>query len=280
MKIFVTGGKGFIASYVIKELQSRGYNVVTNVRTKDEVTGVETYVMDTRDKAGMYSIIQKSDGVIHLAGLLGTSENMRQAELMNEVNVGGALNVLNALDQFKLPGSFIGVGNHFENNPYSISKTMAERYVLMYAKNFGTKVNVTRTYDAVGPGQKFGKVNKILPTFILKALRGEDISVYGGRDHCSTIDLIWVGDVARRLVEGLVSPDKGNVFEAGSAVPMKVIDIAEKVVQVCGSKSQIIEVPMRQGESECAHVVAQTSSSTRFFDDYLPETIEYYKQYV
>lgn len=289
--VLVTGGRGFIASYCIEELQRQGIEVVTNVRAEDKVTedlyakGVTVYTMDTRDKAGMYGIIQKVDGVIHLAGLLGTAENMRQAELMNEVNIGGALNVLNACDQFNIPLSMIGVGNHLENNPYSISKSTAERYGLMYAKYFGTKVNVTRTWDAVGPRQKWGKINKILPTFINKALKNEDISVYGGKDHCSTIDLIYAGDIAKILIASLVEAsngNKGNVFEAGSAIPMRVYDIAQLVVKACHSQSKIVEVPMRQGESEGAYIVAahpyDKIGEFRKLEDYLPETIEFYKK--
>ena len=281
MRIFVTGGNGFIASYVIPQLKELGHDIVTNVRNDNTVPGCVTYKIDTRDKAGMYGIIQKCDGVIHLAGLLGTSENMRQAELMNEVNVGGALNVLNAMDQFNVPGSFIGVGNYFENNPYSISKTMAERYALMYAKHFKTRVNVTRTFDAVGPRQKFGKINKIIPTFINKALKNEDISVYGGKDQCSTIDLIYAGDISRLLIQALfesISGHTGNVYEAGSGIPRRVYDIAEQVIKACNSQSKIIEVPMRAGESVGAHVVAkEVLKNAKPFEDYLLETIEYYK---
>ena len=290
-KVLVTGGMGFIASYVIEELLHQGFEIITTVRGElsSRVGWLENatiYNLDMRDKAGMYSVIQKVDGVIHLAGLLGTAENMRQAELMNEVNVGGALNVLNACDQFSIPASFIGVGNHHENNPYSISKSTAERYALMYAKYFNTRVNVTRTWDAVGARQKWGKINKILPTFINKALRNEDILVYGGKDKCSTIDLIYVGDIAKILIQSLykaMAGDIGNVFEAGSGIPMRVWDIAKTVVKACNSQSKIIEVPMRPGESEGAYVVASNPyplDSYRKLEDFLPETIEFYRNQI
>jgi UDP-glucose 4-epimerase len=285
-KILVTGGYSFIGSYVIEELIKQGFQPVTTVR-HHEPNGyipkeVIIYEGDMRDTAFIYSVVQKVDGVIHLAGLLGTSENMRFAKIMNEVNIGGALNVLDAIDNFKIPASFISVGNHFENNPYSISKSTAERYALCYAKNFGTKVNVTRTYDAIGPRQKWGKVNKILPTFINKALRNEDISVYGGKEKCSVIDLVYAGDVAEVLIEVLKRSEKGEkgqVFEAGSGIGLKVYDIASKVIEVCQSTSKIIEVPMRQGESEKAHVVAKNPYPIEYrsFESALLETVTYYK---
>lgn len=83
-KVLVTGGMGFIASYVIEELLHQGFEIITTVRGElsSRVGWLENatiYNLDMRDKAGMYSVIQKVDGVIHLAGLLGTAENMRQA---------------------------------------------------------------------------------------------------------------------------------------------------------------------------------------------------------
>lgn len=275
-----------MASYVIEELIKQGYQPVTVVRHVEPNNYIPkecvVYQGDMRDIAFVYSVVQKVDGVIHLAGLLGTSENMRHAREMNEINIGGALNVLDAVDNFKIPTSFISVGNHFENNPYSISKSTAERYALCYAKNFGTKVNVTRTYDAIGPRQKWGKINKILPTFINKALKNEDISVYGGKDKCSIIDLAYAGDIARVLIEVLKKSEageKGQLFEAGSGIGLKVYDIAAMVIKACGSQSKIIEVPMRQGESERAIVVAANPYPIEYraFEPVLEETITYYK---
>ena len=287
-KVLVTGGHGFIAGYVIEELKRQGYQPVTTVRHSEPnpiLDDVIVYHAEMTNEAEIYSVVQKCDAVIHLAGLLGTSENIRQAKIMNEVNIVGALNVLNALDNFKLPGTFISVGNHFENNPYSISKSTAERYALMYAKTFDVRVNVVRTYDAIGPRQKWGKINKILPTFINKALRNEDISVYGGKDKCSVIDMVYVGDIAKILIDVLKRADseglKGHLFEAGSGEESNVYEIAEKVIKACNSQSKIVEVPMRFGESEKAHVVAKDRyplEHYKDFDSVLTETIEYYRK--
>lgn len=289
-KVLVTGGYGFIASYVIEELLEQGYQPVVTVRHSEEndtLKGCHIYQADMTNAASVYSVVQKVDGVIHLAGLLGTSENMRFAKAMNEVNIGGALNILDAIDNFGIPASFIGVGNHFENNPYSISKSTAERYALCYAKNFGTKVNVTRTYDAIGPRQKWGKINKILPTFINKALKNEPISVYGGEHRCSVIDLVYAGDVAKVLIKVLENTSRyplgdcriGQVYEAGSGVGLRVYEIAKMVIKACDSKSEIIEVPMREGESEGAYVVAKNKYPIEYraFEPVLAETVNYYR---
>lgn len=287
-KILVTGSEGFIASYVIQELHRQGYQAIGLQRhagISDAPLDAQPdiiYYADIRDDAGVYGAIEHADGVIHLAGLLGTSENIRQAKIMNDVNINGALNVLNAVDNFKIPSVIIAVGNHFENNTYSISKTTAERYALMYAHNFGTKVNVVRALNAIGPRQKWGKINKILPTFINKALRGEDIPVYGGKDQCGIMDLVYVGDVAKVLIGALhmaVAEKSGYLFEAGTGVGYPVYEIAEKVIAAANSSSKITEVPMRAGESNRSIVVAQKPYPIEYrgIDEVLAETVAYYQ---
>lgn len=285
-KILVTGGHGFLAGYVIEELKRKGYQPVVTIRHTEDNSILDNciiYHADMTDKAAIYGAIEHCDGVIHLAGLLGTSENIRQAEIMNHVNIGGALNVLNAVDNFDIPCVIIGVGNHFENNTYSISKTTAERYALMYAQNFKTRVNVVRALNVIGPRQKWGKINKIIPTFINKALRGEDLQVYGGKDNCGLMDMVYAGDVARVLVNALENAEKGekgNVYEAGTGITWSVYDIAQKVIDLCKTDSKILEVPMRAGESNRSVVVAKTPFPIEYrnLDEVLEETIEYYRQ--
>lgn len=287
-KVAITGLDGFIARHTIQEAKKRGYKVVGNLRhsrvNNEVLDDVNIYYTDIRDKAGVYGMIEHCDGVIHLAGLLGTAENIRQAEIMNEVNVGGALNVLNACDNFQIPCVMIGVGNYFELNTYSISKTTAERYALMYAKNFGTPVNIVRALNAIGTHQKWGKINKILPTFINKALRGEDITIYGGKENCSVMDLVWAGDVAKVLIEVLEMTDqgkaKGEIFEAGTGVGYKVFEIAEMVVDMVGSSSKLVEAPMRYGESVKSEVVAKHPFPIEYrgLKDVISEAIDYYRK--
>ena len=284
--ILVTGGHGFIAGYVIEELERRGYQVVVTVRHNEInpiLNNAIEYQADITNKQAVYGAVQHCDGVIHLAGLLGTTENIRQAEIMNEVNIGGALNVLNAMDNFDIPGVFIGVGNYFENNTYSISKTTAERYAFMYQQNFKTRVNIVRALNAVGPRQKFGKIKKILPTFINSALKNEDIMVYGGIDNCGIMDMVYVGDVATVLVEALersMRGDCGKILEAGVGIGYSVHDIASFVIHQASSRSRIVDVPMRPGESKRSEVVAKNPYPIKYrvLSRIIKETIEYYKK--
>jgi UDP-glucose 4-epimerase len=298
--VFVTGINGYIAYYTVKEALSRGYKVVGNIQTETfrwssefakelESGDLRVYKgVDMRDEAGVYHMIERCDMGIHLAGVLGTKSTRNPKDFIN-VNVMGALNVLEACTIFNLPVVLIGVGNHFENNNYSISKTMAERYGIMYARFNGTRCNVVRALNAVGARQKVKNTGKILPTFITKAIKGEDISVYGGKEHCSVMDLIYAGDVAKVLLDVLEKTASGeiapgtNTYEAGTGIEPTVWDIAEMVLKSIKehgveTKSQIIEVPMRAGESNNSRVVANNPYPMEYTDinKVIDEAVEYY----
>jgi UDP-glucose 4-epimerase len=309
--ILVTGGNGFIASYVIDILKYRGYKVITNVRNNNWKTDpdyerilkdCDVYNIDVRDQAGMAKLVEMSDGVIHLASVLGT-KHVENAKNFYEINLFGTINILEACREFDVPIVYISVGNYFEHNNYSNSKVAAEREVLKYTKFCGVKGNIVRALNAIGGRQKVKNTGKILPTFITKALKNEPIEVYGGKNNCSVMDMIYVGDVARILCDVLTNLDDyffvndgsaidtdkkflakryGNTIEAGTCIGYPVYEIAEKVIKACNSKSEIIQVPMRPGETERSVVVANENNAFPLngnfmnLDNIIQEAIEYY----
>lgn len=288
-KIFVSGANGFIARHTIKELQDRGYKVVSNARSKRKknqkyLKDVEVYYKaDIRDEAFMYKIIEQVDGVIHLAALLGT-KHVRNAWNFYENNVLGTINILEACVEFNTPMVYIGVGNHGEWNNYSNTKTAAEREVLKYAKYCGVKANVVRALNAIGKYQKWKNTGKILPTFARLALQNKSLKVFGGRDNCGVMDLLCASDVAKVLVSVLEETDKGEynaeVKEAGTGIAMPVFDIANKVVEFAESESKVFGVSMRKGESKGSVVKAENPYpiAYRDVDEVIKETIDWYRE--
>lgn len=287
--VLITGGNGFIAGHTIEAALKRGYKVITNVRGDSYPaasasstyllhTDVTLYHTDSRDKVAMRSLIEQVDGVINLAGILGT-KHVDNARDFYENNVFSALNVFDACSEFGVPVVQIAVGNHFETNNYSNSKTAAERDLLMYTRFKGLKGNIVRGLNVIGPRQKVRNTGKIAPTFITKALTGEPLQVYGGKDNCGIMDCLYVKDIANILLDVLEKDTYGNIYEAGTGVGIPVWEIAEAVVRLTGSKSEIQEVPMRAGESNRSVVVAKDPYPYNYtpFEEVLKETIKYYK---
>ena len=252
-KILVTGGSGFIGSAVVHNLIAKSYEVTVFDRNPREhlhkyPPEVSVYYGDVTNVAQVIEAVQQNDGVIHLAAMLGTQETIDNPIPVTTVNTIGSLNVFNAIRQFNRRAVYIAVGNHWMNNPYSISKTTAERYAYMYNKESGTKIAVVRGMNVFGPGQKNAPVRKMMSNFIIDALYERPLTVYGGGTQI--MDWIYVDDIAEILVRALVMEHNvyDRCFEAGLCGDTTVLHVAEKILELTGSLSSIDTVAMRKGE--------------------------------
>lgn len=273
MKVLVTGGNGFIGRWTVARLRQGGHTPVIFDRYRHEGAlghgaGAEFFLGDVRDEAAVTEAMAKVDGWIHLAAVLGTQETIQNPRPAAEVNILGGLNVLEAAAQHQLPGVYIGVGNHWMQNTYSITKTAIERFVAMFNAYRGTRVNVVRAMNAYGPGQAaappYGpaKVRKITPAFVCRALVGADVEIYGDGKQVS--DMVYVTDVAAALVRALERAAAGDVFdravEVGPVEHRTVREVAELIIRLAGSTSELRHLPMRPGELPGATVTADTST--------------------
>jgi len=278
VKVLVTGGTGFIGQWTVKELRSRNLEPVILDRhhLPRGDRNIERFMGSITDKAAVDHAVSAVNGVIHLAAQLGTQETVDYPDIAFETNVMGSLNVFEAVRRYKVPAVYITVGNHWMNNPYSISKNTAERLALMFNHEHNTRITVVRGYNAYGPGQKIGPVRKIIPNFIIPALRDEAITVYG--DGSQIMDMIYVGDLAEILVDALVVPQEG-VIEAGTGRPTTVLQIAQMVIEKVGT-GRVETVAMRPGEPEHAIVLADPPhpKAQTTLEEGLDRTIPYYDE--
>lgn len=259
-KVLVTGGAGFIGSYVVDNLIERGIHVVVfDHLGRKPREDCDIFLGDTRDYTAVSEAVATCDGVIHLAGVLGTQETISKPQPSVETNIIGGLNVFEAVRHYNIPAVYIAVGNYWMNNSYSITKTTAERFAIMYNKEHGTKIAVVRGLNAYGPRQKHNPVRKIMPNFIIPALNGEEITIYGNGEQI--MDMIYVADLAEILVRALLNDHRvyDRVFEAGTGRKTSVKFIAEEVIRQVGSGS-VKYVPMRPGESENSVVLANVET--------------------
>jgi len=278
--VLVTGGTGFIGSYVAQELERRmGYRPLVLDRSRHSEIG-NLVLGDIRDATAVNEAMAHADGWIHLAGVLGTAETIQNPLPAAETNVIGGLNVLQAAAQYRLPGVCIAVGNHWMNNTYSITKTTIERFCAMYRAERGLPVTVVRALNAYGPRQSvaapFGpsKVRKIMPALVCRALLGLDIELYG--DGSQVMDMIYVEDVARILVDALertmIRGPIERVLEAGTGRATTVLDIAQTVASEVG-EANLKFLPMRPGEPEHSIVIADVSTLRNLYT-HMPEPVK------
>ena len=253
MIVGVTGGAGFIGSWICEELKSRGhtpYVLDHKGRLEHGLLG------DVRDNTIVMEMAAHVDAIIHLAAVLGTTETIDAPHAAAETNIMGTLNVFEAASRYDLPVVFAAVGNaNIARGTYCITKSCGERFVHMYREDRGLRVTSVRPMNAYGPRQSapspFGsaKVRKIVPSFITSALSGEPMRLYGGGTQYS--DSVWVGDVAKVFVTALEEAAKGNVpnhpIDVGNATPYTVLQVAQEIQNLIPGAT-IENLPMRTGE--------------------------------
>ncbi len=270
-RVAVTGSAGFIGSAVVRELTRRKLQVIPF-----------DHPHDVRAAKELRNHIVSADGVIHLAGALGTSEIFGNEYAAAETNILGAINVFDVASDLDIPVVQIGTGHKGQPNPYAITKACAEDLGLARAQYCEAKISVVRAYHVYGPGQKAippwgkAKVRKMVPTFISQALAGVPLEVYGSGEQL--IDLVFVDDVAAVLVDAL-EPPYGQLLEAGTGKPTSVRHAACDIIDACGGEVgwPLHLCRMRPGEPEDATVVADSPRCANPWPYRLAETIDYYR---
>jgi UDP-glucose 4-epimerase len=302
----VSGGQGFIGSYVRRELLARGHEVVVFDRHPHTTMapGETFFLGDIRDETSVVELAAHVEGIIHLAAVLGTQETIGNPRPSADTNIRGSLNVFEAANQYGLPVVYAGVGNAFMRDlgtgSYTISKTAAEDYARMFNAYRGGRITIVRPVNAYGPGQSVAapygtsKVRKIAPSFACRALTGAPIEVYG--DGTQISDCVYVADVARSFVAALehtaVHGPTEKPVEVGPLESLTVNDIArlvaEEATRYTGREPVAIKhLPMRPGEVPNAVVSSDTSTLQQIgmtaadfvpLDEGIHHTVRYYAE--
>lgn len=255
-KVLVTGGQGFIGGHVIQGLLDRGYQVSSfDRRAVKDIAGVQDFVGDIRDKNAVDQAIFDCDGVIHLAGILGTSETLQHIIETSEVNIMGTLNVFEAVKKYKKRCVYITLPDVW-HNVYAITKRTAKDFALLYNREFGTHINIVRGFNVYGEGQKYKPVRKFAPSFIIRAIMGQPLQVYG--DGSQLVDLVYVKDTAEILIRALeLDKVADEVIDSGSGNGEPLIKVAKIIAGMLKAKIEFL--PMRPGETSKAIIRGDTT---------------------
>jgi UDP-glucose 4-epimerase len=286
MRAVVTGGSGFLGSFVCERLQERGHEVVVVDTVPPKWTpSLDWHRLDVVDDAIVTEIAAlRPDAIVHLAGLLGTSETFGWPQETIRVNTIGTVNVLEACR--RVGASYVGVETGTPwLSPYAISKRAATDFARGYNRAFGLRTSVLKVFNAYGPRQDgTGRVNKIVPRFAVNAILGRPLPIFGSGDQ--VIDVMHAEDVAECFARAVESaPGEGEIVEVGSGVPITVHEVADRILEIAGGGS-FTYLPRRLGEGD-EYPVADTTLCRGLLgfvpqplDDRLKETMDWYQENV
>lgn len=270
MRIVISGGAGFIGQATDRAATEAGFHVLHLDRPYDV-----TNLHDIEE-----GIPANTDAVIHLAGALGTAELFGDPHYAVDVNVHGALNVLERCAD--IGAGYVGITMPpVFPSVYTATKICADRLASAWHLARGVPVSRVCAFNAYGPGQKHGPTHpqKIVPTFATEAWAGRPIPVWG--DGSQTVDLVHADDIGKMLVAALRYGDD-EVFDAGTGRAVSVREVAEFTLSITGSRGSVEYLPMRVGE-EPTKIVASGAGwellgwQPTFSWNRLAETIESYK---
>lgn len=258
--ILVTGGAGFIGTFVAHELVEMGHHVRLFDLVKGKVAGVsESLTGSILDPYKVGDAVRGCDYVAHLAAALGVARTETKRLECLYINIQGTVNVLEACIKekvkkvlFSSSSEVYGEQNVYPTseeapvNPksnYAISKLVGEEYLRAYYENYGLNYVVVRFFNIYGIGQI---TEFVIPKFVRSVMKNEPPLVYGSGQQIRSF--CHVRDAAKGAALALVSTKSNSgIFNIGNDLePISIADLASRVIRLAGKKLSSRFIPMEE----------------------------------
>jgi UDP-glucose 4-epimerase len=285
MRVFVSGGAGFIGSHLANRLHQRGHfvRVLDDLSSGDPAaldSGINLTRGDVRDIPKLWSLLQGVDVVYHLAARVSVPASILYPREYNDVNTGGTVSLLEAcrdvgVKRVVLTSSATVYGDQAEQPvheelptrpavPYAVSKMAAEQYLFNISKFSGFEAVALRIFNAYGPGQQLPPVHApAIPQFMHQILGGGSVMVFG--DGKQSRDFVFIDDVVEALISAATAADiDQQIINVGSGVETSVRDLMTQIASVVGKKANVLYNSETPGG--IARLVADLSKARRLLD--------------
>jgi dTDP-glucose 4,6-dehydratase len=307
-KILVTGGAGFIGSYLVKlwlredkEISIVNFDKLTYAGDLSRLKEVENnprYTFIQGDVADPEAVEQAMDGcsdVVHLAAETHVDRSLLDGKVFFDTNLYGTYTLLETARKKGLKrflyvstdevygsrdkGFFTEKDPVDPSSPYSVSKTAADLLALSYARTYAMDIVVTRGSNTFGPYQY---PEKVVPLFVSNALSDQSLPLYG--DGKQIRNWIYVEDHSRGIILAFKKGKKGQVYNISSSCYQLNIDLTHKILKILDKPASLIKkVKDRPGHDRRYAISPKKLQALgwkeRFkFDDALRHTVLWYKE--
>jgi UDP-glucose 4-epimerase len=272
MTTLVTGGAGFIGSYLTESLLSSGEEVIVlddlstgseqNLAAVLDHPGLQIFKGSILDAALVDDFVRQAGTVYHLAAAVGTFTILDKTLESLQTNLHGTENVVKSAlrhgarvlvastSEVYGKNTKIGlteeddrvIGSPLKNRwSYAEAKAIDETIAYLYAVEHGLQTVIVRPFNTVGPRQT-GRYGMVIPRLVGQALAGQPLTVFGSGDQVRCF--CHVHDVVPALRALMAAPAAyGRVFNLGGTEQVSIRQLAEQVISVLGSSSSITYVP-------------------------------------
>jgi len=275
MKALITGGAGFIGSHLAERLLKDGCEVavVDNLST-GSLRNIESFKEDPefnfvegdiRNAELMDALVERSEIVFHLAAAVGVKLIVDKPVHTIETNISGTEVVLDVANKFGRKIFIASSSEVYGKNEmvpfcedddivlgstslsrwsYACSKAIDEFLGLAFYQQYGLSVVIGRFFNTIGPRQT-GQYGMVVPRFVQSALRNEPISIYGtGRQRRC---FCYVEDIVEAVIDLINCKEAaGKVYNIGSAEEISIEGLADKIIEMTGSRSKKEFIPYEE----------------------------------
>ena len=268
MNIVITGGSGFVGSYLCEKLINDGHKIIVidnlltgSTENINDLLKNENFSFIEQDVQDHIEIEDKVDYVLHFAS--AASPKAYTEHPVNTLKAGsvGTINTLGLAkkhsaeyllastsevygDPLISPQNEEYWGNvnpNGERSMYDEAKRFAEAAVATYSRSYGLKTKIVRIFNTYGPRMQLND-GRVVTNFIVQALRNENITIYG--DGTQTRSFSYVEDTVAGIIS-LMNSTEYDVFNIGNPNEMTIGKLAEKIIELTDSTSEIkyLELP-------------------------------------
>jgi len=271
MKILITGVAGFLGSHLAEKLIKDGHDVIgiDNFYTGSKIninylSKNHNFIFEKLDITNKFNY--KVDLIVNMACPASPTNYQQNPVETIRTNVLGIINCLDLASELDVPlfqtstSEIYGdpqispqVESYWGNvNPigirscYDEGKRVAETLMFDYHRQFGTKIKIARIFNTYGPRMDL-QDGRVVSNFIVQAIKNEPITVFG--NGTQTRSFCYVTDLINAIVLFLFSDKKvTGPINLGNPVEITMLELAEKIIKLTDSKSQIINIDLPQDD--------------------------------
>ena len=272
MKILITGGSGFIGSYLCKNLLEQGHEVISldnfstgkfeNIAELENARNFKSIEGSILDKELVKDLISSVDSCFHFAAAVGVQKILDDPIGSLKTNLHGSENVIQACSESRINLVLASTSEIYGKNPfqpltedsdrvigspllsrwtYSEAKAIDEALAHAYHSKHGLKVKIVRLFNTVGPRQS-PAYGMVIPRFFAAALAGKDLEIHG--DGSQRRVFCHVDDAVSGVIELWRHSDgNGEAFNVGGVEEISILNLAKKIIEVTNSNSKINFIP-------------------------------------
>ena len=308
MRVLVTGGAGFIGSHLCDYLLEKGHDVICldNFFTGRK-ENIKHNLNNFRFEVIRHDIVQpiflEVDWIFHLASPASPIHYQFNPVKTTKTNVMGTIHMLGLAKRVKARILLASTSEVYGDptvhpqredywgnvNPigprscYDEGKRVAETLMMDYYRQNNVDIRIVRIFNTYGP-RMLKNDGRVVSNFIVQALTGEDITVYG--DGTQTRSFCYVDDLVEGIYRMMEQEEHIGPINLGNPEEYKIIELAEKIISLTGSKSKIVYRPLppddptqRQPDITLAKKILKWEPKIKL--EYgLKKTIDYFKSIV